>query len=92
MEFISGESWKLESNHIPLDGYVGPDSWPTDQALEDHYLFLVPANTAPGEYRVRVKMMRQPHYPNARLREYLVDLDSGDGEVVGTVIIGETLR
>jgi hypothetical protein len=91
MELISGESWKLESNHVPLDGYLGPDCWPEGQLFEDRYTFYIPENTAPGEYRVRVKMMRSPHYPNRRIEDFFLDHNETDGEVVGTVRVGEAL-
>jgi hypothetical protein len=88
MEFISGETWKLESNHVPLEGYLGPDCWPEGQHFEDRYPFYIPENAAPGEYRVRVKMMRLPRYPNTRVEDFFLDHNASDGEVVGSVVVG----
>ena len=64
-----------------------PDLWTPGLVVEDSSALALPANLAPGGYVVRVRMIREPHYPNTSLRDYLHDDDAFSGPVVGRVTI-----
>jgi len=46
---------------------------------------VVPSDAVAGTYTVRVAMIRQPHYQNLRLADYLSDDDLYSGVVAGQV-------
>ena len=47
----------------------------------------VPADAAPGDYEVQVRMLREAHYPNYRLADFFFDRDYYSGIRVGTLRI-----
>ena len=66
-----------------MSGAYGVDLWRTDEVVIDSFTVVVPADVAPGDYQVRLRMIRQPHYPNYRLRDYLHDDDYYAGLAAG---------
>jgi hypothetical protein len=86
-ERLAGVKWRLRETHVPLGGMFGPDEWRPGEIVEDRYRFPVVSNAAPGDYEVRVRMVRSPHYPNLHLRDYLRDDDLWSGPVVAHVTI-----
>jgi hypothetical protein len=46
---------------------------------------VIPLDSAPGAYTLRLRMMRQPHYANHHLGDYFFDADLFSGTPVGTV-------
>lgn len=87
VERLSGRKWRLRGSHRVLEGVWSPDQWRNSEIVADSMQILLPADLAPGAYEVRVKMLRLPHYPNTRLRDYLSDDDQLNGARVGTVRI-----
>jgi hypothetical protein len=61
------------------------DRWRSDEVVRDSFRVVIPADVATGEYTVKVAMIRQPHYPNLRLRDLTSDDDLLDGWPVDTV-------
>ncbi len=87
LERTTGRKWRARETHRPLNGVFAPDRWREGEIVADSSTFGVPRELAPGEYEVRVRMVRMPHYPNTRLRDYLSDDDLFNGPVVGHVTI-----
>lgn len=85
VERVHGERYRFRSDHLPVDGAYGVDRWRTDEVVRDSFRVVVPGDVASGEYTVKVAMIRQPHYPNLRLRDLTSDDDLLDGWPVDTV-------
>lgn len=92
VERIQGRRWRLRESHRVLNGVWSPDQWRRDEVVRDSTAIVLPADMAPGEYTVTVKMTRLPHYPNTRLRDYLSDDDLYAGPSVGTIEIAQASR
>ena len=87
LERWTGRRWRFRTTHHPLDGVFAPDLWRPGEIVEDRYDVALPPNLAPGDYDVRVRMVRVPHYPNTRLADYLHDDDGFSGPVVGRLTV-----
>lgn len=87
VERLEGRRYRLRQTHVPLGGMYGPDLWRPGEVIEDHFRFPITADAALGRYEVRVKMMRMPHYPNTRLKDYVSDDDQWSGPIAGSVYI-----
>ena len=92
LERATGRRWRLREAHRPLGGVFAPDLWTPGLVVRDSTALALPANLVPGTYDVRVRMIREPHYPNTSVRDYLHDDDSFSGPVVGRVTIAERGR
>ena len=77
------ERYRFRADHLPVGGSYGVDLWRTDEAVRDSFSLTVPRDVAPGDYQVRVRMIRQPHYPNFRLGDYFYDDDYYAGVPAG---------
>jgi hypothetical protein len=55
--------------------------------VRDSLELLVPGDVADGVYAVRIQMIRQPHYPNLMLSDYLSDDDFLSGIVAGRLVV-----
>ena len=89
VERLTGKKWRVRSSHRPLEGVFSPDLWRRFEVVEDRSTLILPPGTAPGDYELRVCMVRMPHYPNTRLADYLSDSDLFSGPVVGHVRVTE---
>jgi hypothetical protein len=89
VERLSGRRWRARTSYRPLQGVFGPDQWRRFEVVEDASTFVLPRDLSPGDYELRVRMVRLPHYPNTRLRDYLRDDDFFSGPIVGQVRIRE---
>jgi len=87
LERLTGHRWRARETHRPLNGVFGPDRWRAGEIVADSSTFAVPRELMPGDYEVRVCMVRTPHYANTRLRDYLSDDDQFNGPLVGHVRI-----
>ena len=83
IERLRRERYRFRADHLPVEGQYGVDLWTPDEAVRDSFSFVVPADVADGDYRVGVRMLSQPQYPNFRLSDYFMDEDSYSGLVVG---------
>jgi hypothetical protein len=89
VERVRGQRWRLRESHRVLNGVWSPDQWRRFEVAVDSTALVLPADMAPGPYDVTVQMVRQPHYPNTRLSDYLTDDDQYSGPTVGRLWIGE---
>lgn len=87
LERATGTRWRLREAHRPLGGVFAPDEWTPGLVVLDSTALALPANLAPGPYVVRVRMIREPHYPNTTVADYLHDADAFSGPVVGRVTV-----
>ncbi len=81
----AGERYRFRADHLPASGTYGLDLWRPGEVVGDTARVVVPADVAPGEYEVQVRILRQPHYPNYHLRDFLMDQDYYTGVPVGTL-------
>ena len=81
------ERFRFRADHLPTDGAYGVDRWSPREVVRDSFRIVVPGDVAPGDYAVKVVMVRQPHYPNLRLRDLTSDHDLLDGPEVGRLRI-----
>jgi hypothetical protein len=82
VERVRHERYRFRADHLPTDGDYGVDRWGADEVVRDPFRVVVPDDIAPGEYAVRVIMVRHPHYPNIDLRDLLSDDDFLNGLAV----------
>ena len=75
IEHLRHERYRFRADHLPVGGDYGVDLWTPDEAVRDSFAFVVPLDVATGDYQVRVRMIRQPHYANFRLSDYFFDDD-----------------
>ena len=86
-EARAGERYRFRADHLPVNGAYGPDLWRPDEWIADSARVAVPADAAPGDYEVQVRMLREAHYPNYRLADFFFDRDYYSGIRVGTLRI-----
>ena len=87
VERVTGTWYRFREDHLPVGGSYGVDLWERDQAIRDSFSVAVPRAAAPGLYQVRVRMNRQPHYPNLRLSDYFYDQDYFSGVEAGEMVV-----
>jgi hypothetical protein len=87
LERAQGRLYRFRADHLPAAGDLGVDLWERSQVIRDSFQVVVPRVAAPGHYTVRVRMNRQPHYPNLRLSDYFFDQDHFAGVVAGEIEI-----
>jgi hypothetical protein len=84
-EARAGVRFRFRADHLPVNGEYGVDRWAPQGRIADSAAVVVPADVAPGEYEVQVRIIRQPHYPNYRLGDFFLDRDYYSGVRVGTL-------
>ena len=77
----------FRSEHLPARGDYGPDLWKADEVVRDSFGLWVPPDAAAGTYRIEVRMLRRPHYPNLRLSEWFFDRDHDPGVPAGSLVV-----
>jgi hypothetical protein len=87
VEKLRGERYRIRSNHLPAGGAYGVDRWRPDEVVQDPFQVPIPRDAAPGDYVLRIRMFRQPHYPNYRLSDWFFDEDLFSGVAVARVRI-----
>jgi hypothetical protein len=87
-----GERDRFSFNHVPVRGAYGVDRWRPDEVVRDSFRFAVPADVAAGDYRVEVRLLREPRYANLRLSDWFFDRDSHSGIPLGRLVVGPALR
>jgi hypothetical protein len=85
LEKLRHERYRFRDDHLPAGGDFGVDLWRPSMVVTDSFRVAVPADMAPGDYRIQVLMLREPHYPNFRLADYFLDHDYYTGLPVGTL-------
>jgi hypothetical protein len=88
VEQVRGERYRFRLDHLPVAGAYGVDRWRPDELVRDSFALALPRDIAGGTYVVRIKMIRQPHFPNYRLSDYFLDDDYYTGLVSGTLFVG----
>jgi hypothetical protein len=92
LERLSRVRYRFRADHLPAFGDYGVDLWRPTEVVRDSFELTVPRDAAEGAYRVRVQMLRQPHYPNLRLSDYLSDDDYLSGIEMGRVVVARDPR
>ncbi len=57
------------------------------EPVTERVVLNLPSSLAPGDWRVEVRMLRQPHYPNYRLSDIFYFRDYYSGAVIGRLRI-----
>jgi hypothetical protein len=83
LERLRGERYRFRADLRAAHREYGVDLWRSDEVVRDSFAVRVPSDAAAGIYTVRVAMIRQPHYQNLRLTDYLSDDDLYSGVVAG---------
>jgi len=89
VEQLRHERYRFRSDHLPVGGSYGVDLWAPGEVVQDSFPVVVPGDVAAGDYRVRVRMIRQPHYPNLRLSDYFFDDDYFSGLAAGWLRVAD---
>lgn len=88
IERRNGERYRFRFDHTPTGGSFGVDRWLPGTVVSDSLAIVIPFDVAPGAWQVQVRLRRQPHYPNYRLRDYFADRDYYSGVPVDSIWIG----
>ena len=83
LEDLRHERYRFRVDHLPVGGSYGVDLWDPAETVRDSFSLVVPRDVAAGDFRVRVRMIRQPHYANFRLSDYFFDDDYYAGLATG---------
>lgn len=83
LERLRRERYRFRDDHPPVHGNYGVDLWRPADVVRDSFAFRVPADAAPGEWRIEAALIRQPHYPNLHLADYLRERDYYSGVAIG---------
>jgi len=92
VETLARHRYRFRADHLPARGEYGVDLWKPDEMVRDSFDLVVPGDVADGTYRVRVQVVRQPHYPNLRLGDYFSDDDFLSGVEAGRLIVARDKR
>ncbi len=92
LERLSRVRYRFRADHLPAAGDYGVDLWRPTEVVRDSFELAVPRNAAEGAYRVKVQMLRQPHYPNLRLSDYFSDDDFLSGVEAARLIVTRDKR
>jgi hypothetical protein len=92
IEAARHERYRFRVQHAPAGGLYGVDLWRSDEVVRDSFGFRVPPDAADGTYRVEVRLLRDPHYPNSRLSDWFFDRDSYSGEPAGRLEVRRRTR
>ncbi|MBI5171090.1 MAG: hypothetical protein HZA61_16510 [Candidatus Eisenbacteria bacterium] len=84
-EISHGRLYRFRRDHLPVNGAYGPDLWRPGEVVRESAVLNLPRDLAPGEWRVEVRMLRQPHYPNYRLSDIFFHRDYYSGVKVSTL-------
>lgn len=87
VEYFQGKRFRFRSDHMIASGFFGPDVWPQGSIIYDGTTVPIPADIAPGRYRVEARLLTRAHVPNHRLRDFFYDDDIYSGVSVGEVTI-----
>jgi hypothetical protein len=85
IERIRGERYRFRADHLPVGGAYGVDLWRPEQVVRDTFMVAVPRDVAEGDYVVRIRMLKQPHYHNVHLRDYFFEDDYYAGMKMGSL-------
>ncbi|MBI5709170.1 MAG: hypothetical protein HZC42_02555 [Candidatus Eisenbacteria bacterium] len=85
MERLNRERYRFRVDHLPAGGEYGVELWRPDEVVRDSFEVAVPRDVAAGDYQVRVRIIRQPIFPNYRLADYFFDDDYYSGVPAGTL-------
>jgi hypothetical protein len=88
-ERLSGEVFRFRFDAPAGHGVLEPDLWPVGPALRERFVTRVPANAAPGEYRIEVKAVEESLLPLFDLSDLLYNRDHYAGDVCGALRVGE---
>ncbi|HEY2955040.1 MAG TPA: hypothetical protein VGK89_07315 [Candidatus Eisenbacteria bacterium] len=91
-ERARGERFRFGTAHLPVGGAYGVDEWRPEEVVRDSFELVVPMDVAAGDYLVRVRMVRQPHYPNLRLGDFFRDDDFLAGVPCGSLTVQAAAR
>lgn len=83
VEKLNHERYRFRVDHLPAGGEYGLDLWSPDEVVRDHFEIAVPRDVAAGDYQVRIRILRQPVFPNYRLADYFFDDDYYAGVPAG---------
>jgi hypothetical protein len=87
LEKREGLRYRFRVDHLPFNGIVTPDLWPTLRVIEDSVPVSIPSDIATGEYVISIRMSEATHYPNFSMRDLLTDDDSYDGPDIARIFI-----
>lgn len=78
-----GAATRLRADVHPGRGWYEPDVWPIGTPLCERVGFVIPANAAPGRYRIEVGIVQDSMLPNFHLRDLLFNRDHYSGTACG---------
>jgi hypothetical protein len=82
---LSRQRTRARLGFAPGDGFLPPDDWPIGVPLRDVTEVAIPADLAPGEYDVTIRVVEEAFYPNLRPADFFSLVGSYDGASIGTV-------
>ena len=92
LERLRHERYAFDIHRPPVSGAYGVDLWRPAEVVRDSFWFSIPSDAAPGEYRMDVRMLRSPHYPNYRLADFVSDRENLNAAPVGALRIVRGVR
>jgi hypothetical protein len=87
VEARRGERYRFSHQYVPVGGAYGVDRWRADEVVRDSFRLAVPADAAAGDYRVEVRLLREPRYANQRLSDWFFDRDGHSGVPLGRLAV-----
>jgi hypothetical protein len=93
-ERAEGHVHRFRADFRPGAGKLDPDRWPGGVPLTETVRTTVPANAAPGDYRVEVRIVRDTLLPNFDWRDLVYNRDHYSGTACTRLIVagGEDAR
>jgi hypothetical protein len=87
VEARRGERYRFSHQYVPVGGAYGVDRWRADEVVRDSFRLAVPTDAAAGDYRVEVRLLREPRYANQRLSDWFFDRDGHSGVPLGRLAV-----
>jgi hypothetical protein len=82
---LRGGRTRARLGFAPGDGFLPPDEWPLGRPVRDESELPIPADLAPGEYDVKIRIIDEAFFPNLHRADLFSHEGSYDGVPIGTV-------
>lgn len=79
VERWDGRLRRFRADHVPFEGFLGPELWPIGKEFYETFSMAVPRRAKLGTYRFELSFERAAFLPNFSLRDFVYNRDHYSG-------------